>query len=263
MSKFIDRLKQVFQSAPQQLGFRAANNVSSRPRIQLVVNLYGSARTLAKHLTVADALCLSGSQHGNSEIVWGVRLDKGVLEEANQAKEAGADFVILPASGTVLPPAQEIGKILQVESSITDVLLRTLNELPLDAVLLEEKESESGLTWQRLMLIHRFVSILSKPVLISIPLSTKADELQLIWEAGMSGVVVEVSSESDAAELKNLRQVIDGLSFHHGRNWVSSPLSCRISLKRLRKQSLMKTMTMTTIRHGKKDRLTARTCPQS
>jgi hypothetical protein len=213
MNKFIERLKQVLQSAPQPMGFRTANNVASRPRIQLVARVDGSFKTLASRLTSADALILPVFQQGNKDIIWGLQIDEGSVEEATQAKKAGADFVVFNIGGTVLPPEPEIGKILKVDAAITDTMLRTLNELPLDAFLVEDKENGQTFSWQRLILIHRFAGFFNKPLLISVPLTVTADELKIIWEAGVSGVAVDIGSEADATALKNLRQIINKLPF--------------------------------------------------
>jgi hypothetical protein len=213
VSKFIDRLKQVLQPAPQPMGFRPSNSVSSRPKIQLVANLSTDAGALENRLAVADAIILPASQHISTEIVWGIETKKGILEEVKQAKEAGADFVVLTTGGTVIPTGQEIGKILRVESSITDVLLRTINELPIDAVLIEDNASDLLLTWQRLMLVHRFAGFLSKSLLLPVLPGITAEELKLIWETGVSGVVIDISSKTDTAALKNLRQIINELPF--------------------------------------------------
>ena len=108
----------------------------------------------------------------------GVWLSKGDAEEVEKSIKSGADFIILPANGEVLPPDKKIGKILQIEASITDVLLRTVSELPVDAVLLNEEENGLVLTWKRLMLIQRFSSLLDKPLLIEVLPSITDTELQ-------------------------------------------------------------------------------------
>ena len=214
MSKFIDRLKQVSQSAPQPMGFQASKAISSRPKIQLVANLRNaSSEAVVGQSTPADAIIVPESQSNAVKAIWGTWLTWGSAEEVSQDVEAGADFMVFHANTTVAPPVKKVGRILQVESSITDALLRTLNELPLDAVLLDDKGSGQALTWQRLMSIQRCTSFLSKPLLVSMPLTATADELQLIWETGVSGVIVDVTNEEETAALKNLRQLIDGLSF--------------------------------------------------
>jgi hypothetical protein len=136
-----------------------------------------------------------------------------MVEEVDKAIETGADFAILPASGTVLPSDKKIGKILQISSSVTDVLLRTVNDLPVDAVLVTEDSDGGVITWQKLMLCKRFASMLTKPVLVPILLTVTGAELQLIWEMGVTGVMVDIKSISDANALDTLRQLIDGLQY--------------------------------------------------
>ena len=154
------------------------------------------------------------SAAGIDSDIYGTWLTKGDAEEVEKSIKSGADFIILPANGEVLPPDKKIGKILQIEASITDVLLRTVSELPVDAVLLtEEKENGLGLTWKRLMLIQRFSSLLNKPLLIEVLPDVTDTELQAIWEAGVSGVIVTADAEQAAAIIPNLRKVIDKLSF--------------------------------------------------
>ena len=69
-----------------------------------------------------------------------MRLAKGDAEEVAKAVKAGADFVVLPISGEVLAPDKKLGKILQIEDSVSDIMLRTVGDLPADAVLLMENK---------------------------------------------------------------------------------------------------------------------------
>ena len=215
MSKFIERLQQVFQPLPQSMGFQAAKKEQMRPKMQLVVNITGGKlESPPKELNEADALVLPFSKAGVDKMIWGRWLSKGDAEEVEKSIKSGADFIILSADGEALPPDKKIGKILQIEASITDVLLRTVNELSVDAILLSEYR-ESGLlfTWKRLMLIQRFSSMLNKPLLVEIPTSVTGNELQLVWEAGVSGVIVTSDAGQAEAVTRDLRNTVDKLSF--------------------------------------------------
>ena len=215
MSKFIERLKEVSQNPPKSIGFRTAKTEQSRPRIQLVANIQGNKTKLTtKQLSAADALILPAPESDAGDIAYGVWLAHGSIKEVGQAAKAGADFLILPTKGEILPQDNKLGKILQVEASITDTLLRTANELPVDAVLLSEgKESGLALTWQRLMLIQRFSALLNKPLLVEVATDISSNELRLIWETGANGVIVTVSDEQTEVVLQNLRKVINALPF--------------------------------------------------
>ncbi len=229
MSRFIDKLNQVSRVMPQSMGFRKAQPVSEKPKILLIAGLTGaSAGGLTDYVVGADAGLLpipklsSGAKtlremsQAVPDIPWGGWLRNIEKGEIKQMVKAGCDFVVFPAANTPLTLLQndEIGKILEIESSLSEGLLRAANELPIDAVLITtEQGGEYFLTWHHLMLFQRFAGLLTKHLLASIPSNVTANELQALWEAGVDGVVIEVSVGQPADRLKKLRQVIDKLAF--------------------------------------------------
>ncbi len=229
MSRFIDKLNRLSRAEPQPIGFRTTQSVSPKPKIQLVASLaQESVESLADYVTGADAglLRISKLSSGTktlqkisqavSDIPWGGRLEGSGLGDIKQMTKAGCHFVVFPATTTPLaiPQNDEVGKILEVEASLSEGLLRAANELPMDAVLIAGEEREGYfLTWQHLMLFRRFADLLTKPLLVSIPSKVTAGELQALWAAGVEGVVVEVTVGQPQDRLKELRQVIDKLAF--------------------------------------------------
>ncbi len=212
MSKFIDRLKQVSQPPPPPMGFGAAKNVADRPKIQLVASPGNAAAALVNQLSMVDAVLVTAARKNVSEKNWGLWLKKGDAGEVEQSIKSQADFVVLPADGAVLTSDTKIGKVLQIETDITDILLRAANELSVDAFLLDH-DKNGALTWQKLMEFYRFGGLLNKPVLVTVPATVTATDLQNIWEAGISGVIVEVGDEAAVASLTKIREIIDGLPF--------------------------------------------------
>jgi hypothetical protein len=195
------------------MGFKTAKMEQSKPRIQLIISVNGNKlKSPVKDIDEADALALPVAALNACKTTCGYWLQKGSVDEAEKTAKAGADFVIVPVSGEVLPFDKKLGKILQIETSITDILLRTASALPVDAVLLAE-EGDLSLNWKRLMLIHRFSSLAGKPLLVEVIPAVTENELQQVWEAGVSGVLVRVEAEEAQSTAVNLRQVIDKLSF--------------------------------------------------
>jgi len=146
------------------------------------------------------------------DIPWGGWLTDISRREMKQMKRAGCDFVVFPAANTSLAVLQdtEVGKILEVEALLGEGLLRTIDDLPVDAVLIAGKPAgDYFLTWQHLMYFWHFANSLAKPLLVSVPSTVAAGELQVLWEAGVDGVVVEAG----VGGLKKLRQAIDKLTF--------------------------------------------------
>ena len=235
MSRFIDRLNQASPAALRPLGFGAARPVSEKPKMLLVASLaQPNAGDVAGYVAGADAGLLrvpkltSGAKilkeisQAVPDIPWGGWLRDIGREGTKQIAKLGCDFVVFPPVNSSLAILQnnDVGKILEVEASLGEGLLRTVNELPVDAVLIaSEQKAEHFLTWHHLMLFQRFANLLTKPLLASVPSNVTDNELQVLWQAGVAGVVVEVGVGQPVEGLKGLRQTIDNLAFPSQRRW--------------------------------------------
>lgn len=229
MSQFIDKLKKVSQAAPQPLGFRTTQPSSNKPGILLIASLAQlDVDSLAERVAGADAGLLrttklsSGAKalgkisQATPDIPWGGWLEGIAEKEAEQLTKTGFDFVVFPPASTSLAilKADKVGKILEVSTSFNKDLLPAVDELPIDAVLVtSEEEKEHFLTWQHLMFFQRCADLLTKPLLVSIPSNISTSELQLLWEAGVNGVMVRLESEQPTGRLQELRQTIDKIAF--------------------------------------------------
>ena len=235
MSRLIERLNQVSQTIPQSMGFKSTPQVLPKPRMLLIAELaQANVDGLADCVAGADAglLHISNLIEGAKTLVevcqvvtdipWGGWLRDVGQGGMKQMVEAGCDFVVFPPANTSLAILQDdkLGKIIQVEASLSEGLLRAIDRLPVDAVLTAvEQEGEYFLTWHHLMLFQRFADLLTKPLLVSVPLNVTANELQTLWETGVEGVMVKVGVGQPEGRLKELRLVIDKLNFTSQRKW--------------------------------------------
>ena len=220
MSRLIDKLVQVSQGNTRPLGFRPSATVSGKPRIQMVASLTGAeVENLPGRLAGADAGLLHISKteskalekvcQASADTPLGVWLSHS--EGIEKIVEAKCDFVVFPASASLAVIKNEkLGAILEVESSLSDGLVRAINDLPVNAVLISvEQKKDVPLTWQNLMLFQHFAHLLDKPLLVTAPSNVTADELKAIWEAGVTGVVVEAGADG----LTALRQAMEKVTF--------------------------------------------------
>ena len=227
MSRLIDELNRVARVTAQPMGFGAFRAASSGSRILLIASLAQSRDTnrLAEDVEGADAVLLRLAKSALSaqvlqkiaeslpDIPWG-----GWLEDINAKKtglliKAGCDFTVFTADNQMVdtPQDDKVGRILQVESSLGDGLLRAINDLPVDAVLSgNTREVGESMAWHHLMLFQRLANLLTKPLLVSVSSNITASELKKLWEAGVDGLVVEVDT-SITGGLKELRRAIDKL----------------------------------------------------
>ena len=241
MSKFIDKLSLVSQAGLQPMGFRAAQGVPQKPRMLLVATLAQvDVGHLADGVAGADAGLLQIPKPSSGvktlkqvcqavpDIPWGGWLKEISRGGVGQMVEAGGDFVVFPAASASLEILQDekLGKILEVEPSLEPGLLKAVDDLPVDAVLVAgEQGKDHFITWHHLMLFRRCANLLTKPLLVSVPSDVAAGELQALWEAGVGGVVVEAGIEPPAEKLTKLRQMIDKLTLPSpGKRRKAEPL---------------------------------------
>jgi len=227
MSKIIERLNRLSQGSPQPLGFRTIQADSPRPKIQVIASLVREdAEGLIDCVSGADAglLCISKIKsavevlkklvQAMPDIPWGVQMPEGHTD-IKAITQAGCDFIVFPAASTPLTifDNDQVGKIIEIESSITESLLRATNRLPIDGVLFTREDENDFLTWQNLMLFQRSADLLTKPMLVTVPGKLTNGELQALWEAGADGVVIEITTGQSRDTLKELRKVINEMTF--------------------------------------------------
>lgn len=203
MSRFINKLKQASQSKPQPMGFRRGKS-ASRPRLLLVAEVKEGAA--AGVVEGADAVLLESIAKNppvKVDLPMGVRLLGSKI-----GKMEGIDFVIFTTEMSVAAVKDEkVGKVMAVEASLEMGMLRALEDLPIDALFITG-EGAQALNWQYLMLCRRFSAVTGKPVLASVSPDISQEELQVLWDAGVDGVVAGKTTSG----LKKLRSLIDGLT---------------------------------------------------
>ncbi len=224
MSKLIDRLIQTAETVSSPMGFRATRAAPPKPKMALIARVEPAENMaqLADYVSSADAAIIAQTGAEKNTVtdiarslpgtVWGLWSEDKSRQQIKASAEAGADFIILPLNSEIgLPGTEKMGKILLVESSLGEGLIRTINELPVEAVLLTD--DEKALTWHQLMLCQRFFDLLFKPLLLTVPASVDSDELKALWKAGVDGVVISVKTVKQAERLKALRHIIEQSDF--------------------------------------------------
>ncbi len=214
MSKLIEKIKKLSQASPMSMGFRISKSVEASPNLIIISRLkVDSPATATKINTSADAILFNNDKAEMTvkdiqktakavrDVPWGLYLEEWGNDIA-ALMEAGCDFIVFsPASKIAdLPQDEKVGKVLQVESSMDDGLLRTVNELPADAVLVTDTlENEDTLTIHRLMIYRHLTNFISKPIIVPVPANITETELKALQDAEIDGVMAE---GEDLKELK-------------------------------------------------------------
>lgn len=216
MSKLIDKLRQTSRGSSQPLGFRgaAAPAAGTSPTLVLIADLADAAPgTVADEEERAHAVLLSAPDSDATaslgDVPWGASLTTGGEEELADLKSRGCDFVLFDPHSA--PPAllreEDLGKVVQVDPSLADGLLRVIGRLAVDAVLVD---GDDQLSLHRLMVCQHVASLAHKPLVTRVPLDATAEALEELRDAGVAAVLVRPGAR-DKQALSRLRETVDSL----------------------------------------------------
>jgi hypothetical protein len=224
MSKLAEKIRRVTLGEPTPMGFGAAGRV--RTATMLLLGL--AAERWAERARQAasggvDALILAFADGAPKEgdlrdavraagdVPCGIQLGQADPEVIERLHQAGIDFVVFEAERTTAAALldETLGYVLHLREEISDVYLRTLEPLPLDAILLPFPGD--SLTVRAQMELQRVAGLARTPLIVTVTPSTGPAELQCLRDVGVAGVAVDLGLPGGAEALPALRQGIEGL----------------------------------------------------
>ena len=222
MSKFADRLQSLSKSSVTPIGFHASASESKSAAMLLIVGFSGTQVKEAKMVAGvnADAGLILGQEVNAStvrriveaagDIPVGVFVEGMSEEKTNELAASGCDFVVFDIQvAAAILHKEEVGKFLMVEPSLDQGFVRAINSLEVDGVFISSENRDSFVAVEHLLVCRRFVELLEKPVMLTLPSSVKRDELTSLWQAGVDGVVA-LSTQSVEA-LTEIKKMIGDL----------------------------------------------------
>ncbi len=124
--------------------------------------------------------------------------------------EAGVDFVVLgsdaPASAL---QDEDLTFLLQVDEDLSDIQLRTIEPLPIDALYLDGPGT--ALTIGRQMALQRITGLARTPMLTSPAPNVSRDDVLSLRDSGVMLLAVDMNASDATKTLAHLRELVDGL----------------------------------------------------
>ena len=211
MSRLIDKLTKANQTASQPMGFRTARGDREEPKMLLIASVkLDNTSQIGDYVAGADAVWLrSGEIHLSAKVIQpiiksmpdipcGISLEDTGTGNTKALIKAGCDFLVFADTSPIeAVPAEDenIGKIMQVEPSLEDSMIRVINNLPVDAVLAGDSyRTDDTLACNHLMSLQRLSGLLTKPLLVPVFPGISSSELKAISEAEVDGVVIEADT---------------------------------------------------------------------
>ncbi len=221
MSKLTDKLEEATHGTSQPLGFAIGARREKTPSVLLLASVTSGADAEAR--LVVDA-ALDGALVGGGgtktalektsktlgEVPWGAW-----VAEAQAKLPKGADFQVFSSDATPLAAlgGEDSVQIMQVSPELDDSLLRTIEDLPVDAFLVSLADAEA-LTVQQLMRVARVRGVTSKWLFVHLASLPVKAEVERLHECGVAAVIVDAAGKS-AADFEALRQAILEMADEH------------------------------------------------
>ncbi len=221
MSKLVDKLRGVSESCTPPIGFRSRSSASKGSAMLLVggasdVNV--TAAEVMVNASVDAGLIFEQGVGGDDltqmvkamgDIPLGIFLGEGSRDSTERLAESGCDFVVFDVKAPMAALEEgDMGRFLAVEPSLDVGLVRAINGLDVDGVLIN-RGKESFITVEYLLLCQRLGDLLDKPLLVALASLTTNKELNSLWEAGIDGIVAPPGQDSE--QLLKLKEMINGL----------------------------------------------------
>lgn len=228
MSKLLERLEQVNKGPVRALGFAPRREAETLPTMLLLAWADGANKQdLSKVSSRTDALVLplSALESSPSESappegsIWGIAFDKADGNLVEIAKEKGGDFVTFNLDGTLVDYLSEgdVARVLQIPANLDDSLMRGLEDLPVDVILLKRPEPQGPLSLTHMLAISNVRSAMSRYMLLEWDTGLTSHELEQLNDMGIDGIVANLGKMSPSA-IGKLKENIDKLPPRKARN---------------------------------------------
>ena len=163
MSKLIERLEKLDAPSLQPLGFGAIRT-QTKPASMLLIALADAevtetlTRLQVEFCVLAAPSIADGEAVNNNlgDVLWGLWPGTVAKESLDDLKEQGGDFFIfseLDAPAEVLA-GEELGRLIAIPADFPEELGRSLEEIPVEAVLLTGLEDAEPLSVKNLMQVR-------------------------------------------------------------------------------------------------------------
>ena len=215
MTKLADLIRRATRPAIAPLGFGTARSKPS-PTMIVVAVIGAKWKDAVRDATSSGAtavLLTGGPTERDIKAAAAAAGDSACGVVANGTtglEEAGVDFVVLgsdaPASAL---QDEDMTFLLQVDADLSDIQLRTIEPLPIEALYLDGPGS--ALTIGRQMELQRITGLARTPLLTAPVSDVSRDDLLSLRDSGVLLLAVDMSASGATKTLAHLQELVGGL----------------------------------------------------
>ena len=215
MGKLADLIQRATRPAIAPLGFGTARSKPS-PTMIIVGVIDAKWKDVVRDATSSGAtavLLTGGPSENEMKAAAEAAGDSACGVVANGTtglEEAGVDFVVLgsdaPASAL---QDEDLTFLLQVDEELSDIQLRTIEPLPVEALYLDGPGA--ALTIGRQMELQRITGLARTPMLTAPVSNVSRDDLLSLRDSGVLLLAVDMSASGATKTLAHLQELVGGL----------------------------------------------------
>lgn len=224
MSKLLDRLDRIARGASRTLGFATSTSPEPTPSLALLTWVGNPGKNDVASLAEAhvDAFILPRGVMGVEGLerqlkplkgaTWGVVMEHPERDRVQAYREKECDFLIFDIADTRVDALEEeeCGRILRIPADLEEPLLRGLEDLPVDIILLRKPAPEGPLSLAHLLAISNVRSATSRYLLLEWNLELTSRELEHLRDMGVDGLVINIE-EVEPSAITMLQERINAL----------------------------------------------------
>ena len=223
MSKLLDRLEEVTKGPIRALGFGQRPDLEQRATMVLVswasaVNKQG----FSKIVSLSDAIIVNENGLAKAKretkskkpekYIFGIAFETDNGDQINVVKKKGGDFFVVHLDRTSVNSMGdgEISRALVISADLDEALMRGLEDLPIDILILKCPNSEGPLSLTDLLQISNVRLAMSRYMLIEWNSPLKPRELEQLRDLGVDGILTDFE-KTGIGTIEKLRENIDSL----------------------------------------------------
>ena len=218
MAKLADLIERTTRPAASPLGF-ATTRAKATPTMIIVAQIGEAWGATAGDATAAGAgvVLLSGNPNeADIKAATEAATDKpcGLIADdtakLDALSDSGIDFVVVdsetPASAL---QTEDLTFLLKISEDISDIQLRTVEPLPIDALVLDT--APGTFTIGRQMELQRITGLARKPMLMAPADDVSRDDLLSLRDSGVLLLAVDMGAPDAARTLAQLAELVEAL----------------------------------------------------
>ncbi len=218
MSKLISKFVRISRGSPAPMGFGHAARPPKTPAMAFIGLLSQNYKRGATRLTrlEADGALLQGVNPDRElsdiaealgEVPWGLKAGEMDGDSVENLVERGCDFFLVSPDKVTIEAVKDdrAAFLLDLPPGVDDSFLRAIEDLPISAVFMSLGPVGSPLNLQHLINIGSVRTMFDKYLLVEVPNTVSAKELEGLRDMGVDAVVVDAGQSSEKV-LRGIKQ---------------------------------------------------------